>query len=79
MRDQMLRDSGAGISARQFVEHALFPTLRVLGTSRAELKAAIRSSIQIPNDVVAAAGKWPFVIENVLTPSAFARRDSGRR
>jgi acyl-[acyl-carrier-protein] desaturase len=37
---ERLRESGAGISARQFVEHALFPMLRMLGTSRAELKAA---------------------------------------
>ncbi len=36
---ERLRDSGAGISARHFVEHALFPTLKMLGTNRAELKA----------------------------------------
>jgi acyl-[acyl-carrier-protein] desaturase len=36
---ERLRDSGAGISARNFVEHALFPMLKMLGTSRAELKA----------------------------------------
>lgn len=51
---ERLSQSGAGISARQFVEFAVFPTLRMLGTSRAELKAATRSSIQIPNDVLAA-------------------------
>jgi acyl-[acyl-carrier-protein] desaturase len=54
---ERLRDSGAGISARQFVEHALFPTLRMLGTSRAELKAAALLSIQIPDGVLAAVGK----------------------
>jgi acyl-[acyl-carrier-protein] desaturase len=54
---ERLRDSGAGISARQFVEHALFPTLRMLGTSRAELKAAAQPSIQIPDGVLAAVGK----------------------
>ena len=37
---ERLRESGAGISSRQFVEHALFPTLKVLGATRAELKAA---------------------------------------
>jgi acyl-[acyl-carrier-protein] desaturase len=36
---ERLRDSGAGISPRNFVERALFPTLKMLGTSRAELKA----------------------------------------
>ena len=40
-----LRDSGAGISARHFVEHALFPTLKMLGTSRAELKAVALPAI----------------------------------
>lgn len=54
---QRLRDSGAGISARQFVERVLFPTLRMLGTSRAELKAAAHCPIPISNDVLAAAGK----------------------
>src|ERR1700680_5105617 len=37
---ERLRDSGAGISARTFVERGLFPMLKMLGTSRAELKAA---------------------------------------
>jgi len=54
---ERLRDSGAGISARQFVEYALFPTLQMLGTSRAELKAAARPSRQIHHDVLAAAGR----------------------
>jgi acyl-[acyl-carrier-protein] desaturase len=36
---ERLRDSGAGISPRNFVERALLPTLKMLGTSRAELKA----------------------------------------
>jgi len=36
---ERLRDSGAGISARNFVERALLPTLKMLGTNRAELKA----------------------------------------
>jgi acyl-[acyl-carrier-protein] desaturase len=39
---QRLRTSGAGISTRLFVEHGLLPTLRTLGASRAELKAALR-------------------------------------
>lgn len=37
---ERLRTSGAGISTRLFVEHVLLPTLRTLGTSRDELKAA---------------------------------------
>jgi acyl-[acyl-carrier-protein] desaturase len=36
---ERLRESGAGISARQFVQHALFPLLKMLGTSRAELQS----------------------------------------
>ena len=51
-----LRDSGAGISARHFVEHALFPTLKTLGTSRAELKAATLPAIQISTVAPAPAG-----------------------
>jgi acyl-[acyl-carrier protein] desaturase len=43
---ERLRDSGAGISARTFVERALFPMLKMLGTSRAELKAAPQPPIQ---------------------------------
>ncbi|MBI3784027.1 MAG: acyl-ACP desaturase [Deltaproteobacteria bacterium] len=39
---QRLRSSGAGISTRLFVEHGLLPTLRTLGTSRAELKAVLQ-------------------------------------
>jgi len=41
---ERLRDSGAGISPRMFVEHALLPTLRMLKTSRAELKSAVEES-----------------------------------
>jgi acyl-[acyl-carrier-protein] desaturase len=55
--DGRLRESGAGISARQFVEYALFPTLKVLGTSRAELKAASQVALQIPTRVLLAAAK----------------------
>jgi acyl-[acyl-carrier-protein] desaturase len=51
---ERLRESGAGISARQFVEHALFPTLRMLGTSRAELKAAAQSTFPSPTQALAA-------------------------
>ncbi|MGH7936232.1 MAG: acyl-ACP desaturase [Chthoniobacterales bacterium] len=36
---ERLRDSGAGISPRLFVEHALLPLIKGLKTSRAELKA----------------------------------------
>lgn len=36
-----LRTSGAGISTRLFVRHALLPTLKTLGTSNAELKHAL--------------------------------------
>jgi acyl-[acyl-carrier-protein] desaturase len=38
---ERLRTTGAGISARTFMERAVLPTLRTLGTSRAELKAAM--------------------------------------
>ena len=38
---ERLRTTGAGISARTFLERGLLPTLRTLGTSRAELKAAM--------------------------------------
>jgi acyl-[acyl-carrier-protein] desaturase len=41
---ERLRTSGAGISSRMFVEHGLLPTLRTLGTSRAELKSAMAES-----------------------------------
>jgi acyl-[acyl-carrier-protein] desaturase len=37
---ERLRSSGAGISTRLFLEQALLPTLRTLGTNRAELRAA---------------------------------------
>jgi acyl-[acyl-carrier-protein] desaturase len=37
---ERLRTTGAGISARTFMERGLLPMLRTLGTSRAELKAA---------------------------------------
>jgi hypothetical protein len=39
---ERLRSSGAGISTRLFLEHGILPTLRTLGTSRAELKTALR-------------------------------------
>lgn len=39
---ERLRSSGAGISTRHFVQHALLPFLKILGTSRAELRAAHR-------------------------------------
>jgi acyl-[acyl-carrier-protein] desaturase len=54
---ERLRDTGAGITPRQFVEYALFPTLKMLGTNRAELKAATQPAIQIHTDALAAAGK----------------------
>jgi hypothetical protein len=38
---ERLRTTGAGISARTFLERGLRPTLRTLGTSRAELKGAM--------------------------------------
>ena len=41
---ERLRRSGAGISTRLFVEHGLLPTLRTLGTSRAELKTAAQNN-----------------------------------
>jgi acyl-[acyl-carrier-protein] desaturase len=41
---ERLRTSGAGISPRHFVEHALLPMLRTLKTSRAELKEAQQAS-----------------------------------
>lgn len=36
---ERLRESGGGISARHFVEQALLPTLKMLGTNHAEIKA----------------------------------------
>ena len=41
---ERLRTSGAGISPRHFVEHALLPMLRTLKTDRAELKQAAQAS-----------------------------------
>ncbi|MGH7864312.1 MAG: acyl-ACP desaturase [Candidatus Binataceae bacterium] len=38
---ERLRTSGAGISTRLFLTRGLFPTLKTLGTSRAELKNAL--------------------------------------
>jgi len=38
---EQLRITGAGISARTFLERGLLPTLRTLGTTRAELKGAM--------------------------------------
>jgi acyl-[acyl-carrier-protein] desaturase len=55
---ERLRESGAGISSRQFVEHALFPTLKMLGTTRAELRAApLPIPLPLSIDVLAAAAK----------------------
>jgi acyl-[acyl-carrier-protein] desaturase len=51
---ERLRESGAGISARKFVEHALLPTLKMLGTNRAELKAAALPAFAEP---LSATGK----------------------
>ncbi len=48
---ERLQASGAGISTRQFLEHGLFPTLKTLGTSRAELRAALQqnaSTVELP-------------------------------
>jgi acyl-[acyl-carrier-protein] desaturase len=36
-----LKSSGAGISTRTFVQRGLLPTLKILGTTRAELKTAM--------------------------------------
>jgi len=49
---ERLRDSGAGISNRHFLQHALFPTLKLLGTTRAELKAALHPTILTPTEPV---------------------------
>jgi acyl-[acyl-carrier protein] desaturase len=54
---ERLRDSGAGISSRNFVEHALFPMLKMLGTSRAELKAASLPPIRTFTESLSALGK----------------------
>jgi acyl-[acyl-carrier-protein] desaturase len=42
---ERLRTSGAGITPRTFLEHGLLPTLKTLGTSRAELKTALAQAI----------------------------------
>ena len=39
---ERLRTSGAGISARVFLEHVVLPTLKTVGTSREELKLAMK-------------------------------------
>jgi acyl-[acyl-carrier-protein] desaturase len=53
---ERLRTSGAGISTRAFVERGLLPTLRTLGTSRAELKATM-AHLSVATQEAAAAGK----------------------
>ena len=53
---ERLRTSGAGISTRAFVERGLLPTLRTLGTNRAELKAAV-AHLNVTSVEAAAAGK----------------------
>jgi acyl-[acyl-carrier-protein] desaturase len=53
---ERLRTSGAGISTRAFVERGLLPTLKTLGTSRAELKAAM-AHLSVATQEAAAAGK----------------------
>lgn len=54
---ERLRTTGAGISARTFLERGLLPMLRILGTSRAELKAATArlSAAGLANATVAPA------------------------
>jgi acyl-[acyl-carrier-protein] desaturase len=47
---EKLRSSGAGISTRMFLEHGLFPTLKTLGTSRAELKVALSKETLLPKE-----------------------------
>jgi acyl-[acyl-carrier-protein] desaturase len=54
---ERLRDSGAGISPRHFVEHALFPTLKMLGTTRAELKAVVLPQVETFVEPLYALGK----------------------
>ncbi len=44
---ERLRTTGAGISTRIFLQRGLFPTLKTLGTSRAELKLALESGSAI--------------------------------
>jgi len=50
---ERLRTTGAGISTRLFLQHGLFPTLKTLGTSSAELKLALNQGAAAK---VAAAG-----------------------
>jgi acyl-[acyl-carrier-protein] desaturase len=40
---QTLHDSGAGINAREFLKHVVWPLLTTLGASREELKFALKS------------------------------------
>ncbi|MGH7934221.1 MAG: acyl-ACP desaturase, partial [Candidatus Binataceae bacterium] len=44
---ERLKTSGAGISTRAFLQHGLFPMLKTLGTSRAELRAALEREVEI--------------------------------
>jgi acyl-[acyl-carrier protein] desaturase len=57
-----LKSSGAGISTRTFVQRGLLPTLKILGTTRAELKTAMQkrgeetaSPAAVPTALAAAA------------------------
>lgn len=52
---ERLRTSGAGISTREFVERGLLPTLKTLGTTRAELKLAMAKNTSSAEAAVAAA------------------------
>jgi acyl-[acyl-carrier protein] desaturase len=54
---ERLRTTGAGISARTFLERGLLPLLRTLGTTRAELKVATArlSAAGLANATAAAA------------------------
>lgn len=40
---ERLRNTGAGISTRKFLQRGLFPMLKMLGTSRTELRLALES------------------------------------
>jgi acyl-[acyl-carrier protein] desaturase len=54
---ERLKSSGAGISTRTFVQRSLLPTLKSLGTSRAELKSAIvKREAEPVSQVAEAAG-----------------------
>jgi acyl-[acyl-carrier protein] desaturase len=60
---QRLKSSGAGISTRTFVQRGLLPTLKILGTTRAELKSAMAkhaeaaiTPVAIAHAAAAAAG-----------------------